>query len=236
MLGYFVLGAAGVVVALLLARWFVTVPASDLAQAARTFLVVFTALASTGLLLMGRFGLALVTIAATVMALRALRRGQRAADPMGEAGPAPGPSSTVTTDLLEMRLDHASGALEGRVRSGPFAGRELAGLALDDLLALLNQARREDPSSVALLETYLDRVRPDWRAREFEGEAPGGSGSAMDERTALEILGLETGASEAQIRAAHRRLMSRLHPDHGGSDWLASRINQARDYLLRRSR
>jgi curved DNA-binding protein CbpA len=55
----------------------------------------------------------------------------------------------------------------------------------------------------------------------------------MDEATALDILGLERGADEPAIRAAHRRLMSRVHPDHGGSDWLAARINQARDFLLK---
>jgi curved DNA-binding protein CbpA len=58
----------------------------------------------------------------------------------------------------------------------------------------------------------------------------------MDEATALQILGLAAGATPDEIKAAHRRLMARLHPDHGGSTWLASQLNQAKDLLLRRGR
>jgi hypothetical protein len=59
---------------------------------------------------------------------------------------------------------------------------------------------------------------------------PGRSGMTRDE--ALAVLGLRPGADEAAIRDAHRRLMRVAHPDNGGSDWLASRLNQARDTLL----
>jgi hypothetical protein len=226
-MGYLALGGLGFLVVFLFARWFAAAKPADLAQAGRTFVAVFSVLASTGLLFAGRFGLAIVTIAATFMAIRALVRGHRTADPIPGDGAA-GPSSSVTTDLLEMCLDHATGELEGRVRRGAAAGRELGELGLSHLLALLDEARREDPPSVALLETYLDRRWPDWRA----GSEPGASAEAMDERTALHILGLEDGASVEAIRAAHRRLMARLHPDHGGSDWIASQINRARDLLL----
>lgn len=237
MLFWLMIGVAGLGLAIAGARWFATIPAADLARALRTFVVVAGALASSGLLLMGRFGLAIVLIAASFMALRALRSATRPPDPIGPADAGAGASSEVTTDLLAMRLEHGSGSLEGEVRHGPMAGRRLHDLGLGELLDLLGLARRDDPPSVALLETYLDRRFPDWRAQAYQrGGGPAAAGEAMDERTALEILGLEPGASEEAIRAAHRRLMARLHPDHGGSDWLASRINQARDYLIGRRR
>jgi hypothetical protein len=70
----------------------------------------------------------------------------------------------------------------------------------------------------------------------FTGSAgappPRRQGSAMSRSEAYEVLGLKTGASPEEIHAAHRKLMRMAHPDAGGSDWLASRINQARDVLL----
>ncbi len=61
---------------------------------------------------------------------------------------------------------------------------------------------------------------------------PGTRGGAMTRQEAYEVLGLAPGASEADIRAAHHRLMRTAHPDTGGSDWLAARVNMARDVLL----
>ena len=67
--------------------------------------------------------------------------------------------------------------------------------------------------------------------------APGARpNAAMTREEAYAVLGLQPGASEQEIRAAHRRLMRGAHPDGGGSDWLASRVNQARDVLLGGSR
>ena len=90
-----------------------------------------------------------------------------------------------------------------------------------------------------LLETYLDRREPDWRAHAAGQGTDGagqqaGAGGAMDEATACSILGLSPGASADEIKAAHRRLMTKLHPDHGGSSYLAAQLNQAKDFLLRR--
>lgn len=243
-MGYLALGLAAAVLLYLALRWFASVPARDLAAVLKAFAAAFSALASTGLLLTGRMGLAVVTVAATVVALRALAQGRRGADPMAAAAGAAGPASRVETRLLAMELDHASGEVAGSVRAGAFAGRELAAMGLGELRALLDEARREDPPSVPLLEAYLDRRDPDWRgdggaaagAAAGASSPGGGGGAAMDERTAREILGVGAEAGEDEIRAAHRKLMARLHPDHGGSPYLASQINRARDHLLGRRR
>jgi hypothetical protein len=232
MVFWLLVGTAALVVVIWGARVFVQLSPGDLARAVRTFVAVFGTMAGMGLLLMGRFGLALILVAATVMAFRALLRDQRPPDPLEGGGAGDGPASAVTTDLLEMRLDHASGELDGMVRRGPLAGSRLSGLDIGALRALLAEAAAEDPPSLPLLEAYLDRRFPDWRSSGTTAQRP--ASGPMDEATALGILGLEAGADEAAIRAAHRRLMARLHPDHGGSDWLAARINEARDFLLKR--
>jgi hypothetical protein len=168
-----------------------------------------------------------------------LWQGRRAARRFG-TGPAGARGgsgeSAVETATLAMRLDHATGSMSGRIRRGRFAGRELLDLALPELLALLAECRREDPESVPLLEAWLDRAEPAWREAEEAhpgaGASAGGGGGPMTRAEALEILGLPEGASAEEIRQAHRRLMRGAHPDQGGSDWLAARINQARDVLL----
>lgn len=236
---YLLLGTVLLGLGLLAARSFIKANPAHLAQGLRAFIAAFSVLASTGLLFTGRFGLALITIGATVMAVRALRRssagglggfGDRSAGPQ---------SSEVATDTLRMELEHTTGELDGEVLRGPFAGRSLASMGLAELLDLLADCRREDPRSVPLLETYLDRREPDWRAH-VAGEQTGdagpqaASGGAMDEATACSILGISPGASADEIKSAHRRLMTKLHPDHGGSSYLAAQLNQAKDFLLRR--
>ncbi len=237
----FLFVTATVILLLIGLRWFATAPVSDLAQAVRTFIFVFSALASTGLIYAGRFGLALVTLAAMVMAVRSFLKARRGADPFG-GGEERDEISRVATRLLEMELDRRSGRLDGTVLGGRFAGRRLGGLGLAELRELLAEFRREDPDSAKLLEAYLDRRDPGWRATGFEeegGEA-GRAGPAgdrvMDERTALAVLGLRRGASVEEIKAAHRRLMAKLHPDHGGSNYLATQINRAKETLLRKRR
>ncbi len=239
MIPYLLVGVVVLLVVLVGARGFVQANPAQLAQGLRAFLAGFSALASTGLLFTGRFGLALVAIGATFMAIRAMSRAHAGATG-GFGGASPGQrSSEVTTDTLSMELDHRTGDLEGEVLRGRFAGRSLASLGVSDLLELLAECQREDPRSVPLLETYLDRRAPDWRGGGAGGGEQGagaGAQTTMDEATAWSILGLAPGASEADIKAAHRSLMTKLHPDHGGSSYLAAQLNQAKDYLLSRHR
>ncbi|MBV8775884.1 MAG: DnaJ domain-containing protein [Alphaproteobacteria bacterium] len=148
-----------------------------------------------------------------------------------------GQSSDVATHYLRMSLDHETGAMHGAVLAGEFAGMRLAELSLADLLALLRECRAADAEGARLLEAYLDRLHPDWRdsfAGGRGGAPPPARAGGMSVDEAYEILGVPPGADEAAIRAAHHRLMMQLHPDHGGSDYFASKINQARDLLLKR--
>lgn len=147
----------------------------------------------------------------------------------------PGQRSTVRSAAIEMELDHDSGKLSGVVLAGRHEGRSLADMTQEELLSLYAELER-DEASLRLLETYLDSEFPAWRdstqsdGDRGEGVAPGTG--PMTEEEAYEVLGLERGATVAQIREAHRRLMQRLHPDMGGTSSLAARINEARDVLL----
>ena len=145
-------------------------------------------------------------------------------------GPSPGQSSDVRTRYLHMSLDHDSGELDARVLEGRFRGRRLDDLPLDALLELLAECQREDAESCPLLETYLDRVHgPDWR----HGTKAPESTTGMSRSEAYEILGLSPGASSEEVVDAHRRLMQKVHPDRGGSDYLAAKLNEAKELLLR---
>jgi DnaJ-domain-containing protein 1 len=137
-----------------------------------------------------------------------------------------------------MELDHDSGRMEGQCLKGPFAGRALSSLHHDELLQLLKELRVTDHQGALLIEAYLDRRSPGWRDRQSDRAARGGSRQPgvlhgrMTTEEAYEVLGLEANARETEIRAAHRRLMMKLHPDQGGTTYFACRINEAKDVLL----
>jgi hypothetical protein len=147
----------------------------------------------------------------------------------------PGQQSKVETRFLRLILDHDSGEMSGQVLDGQFKGNSLAQLTLEQLLVLLQEYRLNDRESAELLEAYLDRSHEDeWRAQAETSADSGNTGFSdrMTRHEAYEILGLEEGASEEQIKTAHRRLIQKLHPDRGGSTYLAWKINQAKAVLL----
>lgn len=152
----------------------------------------------------------------------------------GAAEPSPGQASQVTTRFLHMNLDHDTGDLDGTVAEGAFTGRVLSSMSLDELRALLGEVA-VDLDSFNVLTAYLDRAHgEDWRdsAEQHGAHDAGGAAGPMSRDEAYRVLGLEAGAGKDKIRAAHRKLMKLAHPDHGGSDYLASKINQAKDVLL----
>jgi len=147
-----------------------------------------------------------------------------------------GQTSRVRSAYIEMELDHDSGEMRGRIIAGRHQGAALENLDVRTLAAMLSEI---DEESRALLAAYLDRRDPGWREH-TQGDAAAGRGAAsngkMTEQEAYQILGLQPGASADDISGAHRALMKKLHPDQGGTTYLAARINEAKEVLLRRHR
>lgn len=159
----------------------------------------------------------------------------------GTTGGAQGQSSSVRSRFIRMTLNHDSGDVDGEVLEGQFVGKRLQELELAQLFMLLDECQ-DDNESVSLLVAYLDRNHPDWR-EQAEAASSSRSYSSNDSASqqsgkmsideAYEILGLEKDASEKQIKEAHRKLIHKLHPDHGGSTYLSAKINMAKDTLLK---
>ncbi|MGX9144632.1 DnaJ domain-containing protein [Mesorhizobium sp. 128a] len=208
---------------------FVRADAAKLASSMRTLGPLLLALVGLAVLVVGREGIAGLILAAALAWYGSMRMKRPT------AGLAPGKRSTVRTAALEMELDHDTGGLEGLVLAGRHEGKMLGAMGLAELQQLYRELPG-DPESRQLLETYLDGRFPVWRK---DAEANGGEGlgvapgaGAMTKEEAYKVLGLEAGAAAADVRKAHRRLMQRLHPDIGGTSFLAARINEAKDVLL----
>jgi len=149
-----------------------------------------------------------------------------------------GNQSEIETRLLHMTLDHDSGVMYGTVLQGPLRGRELGDLEEQEFLDLLDYCRQHDEESGRVLEAYLDkRFGESWRVDDHgqqQSHSNGNNdGGPLTRDEAYEVLGLSPGASEEEIIQAHRKLMQKVHPDRGGSTYLAARINEAKDCLLK---
>lgn len=221
-------GMMTVIVGLLLGTAFVRSTPEALARTLRLAGPVTLGVAGAVLLLFGRFGIGGTLISGALAWYASTRR--RSPVQLG-----PGKRSTVRTAALEMELDHDTGGLEGLVLAGAYEGRTLGTMSMEELVKLRVELKA-DFESIQLLETYLDSNFPVWRDNAQADESGGlrgapGSG-AMTKEEAYKVLGLEAGASAADVRKSHRRLMQRLHPDLGGSSFLAARINEAKDVLL----
>ena len=146
-----------------------------------------------------------------------------------------GQASRVRTAFLEMELDHDTGRMTGHVVAGSHQGASLDALDRATLIKVLSEI---DDDSRDLLAAYLDRREPGWREarRDAGADARPASAGKVTEEEAYQILGLQPEASREEISRAHRSLIKKLHPDQGGTTYLAARINEAKDVLLRRHR
>lgn len=241
-----ILGLAAFATLALVGRWFVAADPAHLARRLRSAGAIMMVAVGAFLVMRGQIFLGFSLIGAGLARLG--HHGAMGGGGFGGLGGGararkrPGQSSRVRTARLEATLEHDTGEMDAEVLAGRFEGRRFSEMSDGEILTVWRDCA-DDEESRLIVEAYLDRRRPDWRedvdadahARSGgSGGARGGGSGAMTEQDAYEILGLEPGASEAEIRAAHRRLMKQMHPDQGGSTFFAAKLNEAKDVLLRR--
>ena len=226
MVAYLLLGLALLFATVLLARWFVNADPKSLVLAVKVIGGALAAITLLYLVVSGRFSSLIWLAVLAPVIIRMFRR-------FGKVRPSPGQSSDVETEYLRMVLDHDSGEMTGTVLKGDFAGRDLGGLGLDQLLDLFETCLAADEKSAQVLEAFLDRSHhTEWRDAMDSRQGGGNRGAPMTNDEARDILGVGPDAGDAEIKVAHRALMKQNHPDHGGSTYLAAKINQAKDLLL----
>jgi hypothetical protein len=208
--------------------WVMTIPAKQRVAVLSIAgpLIVIIAGSLLTLLRRGAIGFPLIIIGVSWWRRNRSKRPIRSAE---------GPKSTVRSANLEMELDHDTGEMDGTILTGQLQGDRLSSLSEEEILSLCIDFR-SDTESIALLESFLDRYHPDWRDRADSDASEkqkntSGFGN-MTRKQAFQILGLEPNASQEEIHQAWRRLIKGVHPDSGGSDFLAATINTARDILL----
>lgn len=234
---YFLLGLLVLLLVIFGVRGFLNANPKTLARSMRKVAGIAALLIAGFFAMTGRFVFA---VPIGILALSLLGRnvgGPGGFGPFsGGANKSAGQRSRVRTQNVEMELDHDTGDMEGTVLQGKFATRALSSLNETELLEFLGECRSSDTQGAQLLEAYLDKRFPDWHEHADGGRssdsAAGQADGPMSSEEAYEILGLQPGANKTDIRRAHRALMKKMHPDHGGSTYFAAKINQAKDYLL----
>lgn len=235
---------AAVAIIIILLRWFARAPTSNVTRFLKRLIigggiVLLIFLTATGRLhwLFALFGTLfaflprLLPLLRYVPLINNLYKRHKAAQ--STANPKQGQHSTIRTRFISMTLDHDTGAMTGEVLEGQFSGKQLGELSLNELRVLYQECNKHDQQSATLLQAYLERTHGDeWHQHAESSTGAGTSGGKMSRDEAYEILGLAADAGDQEIIDAHRRLMQKLHPDRGGSTYLAAKINQAKDLLL----
>ncbi len=243
MLPYFVLGIALLAGLLLAARWFAGAEPAVLVKVLKRLVFGVVLGVIVFLVVTGQMRWALFALPAVLpwfFRLRGVARAAKNFSRMASGSSAPtGQTSEVQTRFLRLSLDHDTGEMTGEVVAGAYRGRQIEEMGPDELIELLSECMGEDEQSAQVVEAYLDRVHADWRNSASASASAGAGGGkrasangSMSREEAYQVLGLEKGAGTEQIKEAYHRLMAGTHPDHGGSTYLAAKINQAKDLLL----
>lgn len=234
------LGIAVMIGLILTMNWFVSAKPKTIIKVLKWLLPAFFGVIIIFLVVSGRFTWALWALPALlpwIMRARMFARTAKNFSRMTGGNGQTGQASSVTSKYLDMELDHDSGDMMGYIREGLHAGRKLNSLSAEQLSDLHTTYQSDDIESARLLAAYLDRTYPDWRDDnnafdDQDQQRTSTSNTQMDRAEALCILGLEDPVENSEIKTAYHRLVGSLHPDRGGSAYLTSKINEARDFLL----
>ena len=239
MLTLLLLGIALLIGFILVGRWYVTEEPKEALKILKWVAIGFFVVVSCFFVFTGRLNWAfmgLPVLLPWLIRARTLARVAKTFKRMSQenAGVKRGNTSDVKTRFFIMTLDHDSGDMNGTISEGDHSGEYIGNLSTQQLIVLLNTYLKEDIDSARILEAYLDQNHPDWHdfVDEFDKSSQLANTNTMNRALALQILGLCHGSTDKAIKAAHRKLISGMHPDHGGSNYLAAQINQAKDVLL----
>jgi hypothetical protein len=143
----------------------------------------------------------------------------------------------ISSPFLKIIIDPIKNEMSGTVISGVKKGQSLSSLSFAELNELLIFYSSKDKTSEQILISYMDLNHDSWRKEvrgyyETEDKLVSSTSSRITRREAIEILGLSSHPTNEEVKANHRLLMKRFHPDQGGSPFLAAKINMAKDCLL----
>ncbi|USG60189.1 DnaJ domain-containing protein [Sneathiella marina] len=234
MLAYFIIGLSLFVALLIGGNSLANADPKKLVKALRISATIICALLAGFFILTGRFAYAPPFVIAALFFLRN--------KPLFGAGNAPssGQQSDVETDWIKATLNHDSGEMDGQILKGKYESHILSTLSFDQLMEFHDEAQ-DDPQTLAILNSFLDRYHAqadasgatsEEQTKEQKTRKQSGTGP-MTRREALDILELTDDATLAQIKKAHRQLMKKFHPDHDGSEYMAAKINEAKDVLIK---
>ena len=234
---YFVLGLAILVGLALAARWYISASPQSILRVFKWTAIIGCLAIIVVIILTRQLTWAAFMLPVMIpWLLRARQASRMASTTQGASGMTPGKTSEIETRYLRMYLAHDSGEMNGDVILGQFSGKTLRNLSFEELIILLGEVK-DDNQSIQVLVAYMERYHEEsWReskhATEDVNTQMDKANGSMTISEAYKVLGLEEGANLDTIKESHRRLMSKLHPDHGGSTYLATKLNEAKDLLL----
>ncbi len=229
MLSYFIIGTALLIALIIGSNALISANPRTILKVIRITALILLSAGAAFLAFTGRFQFASALAFAALFFLRN--------KPLFSSNkPSPGQTSSVTTEWLDASLDHDSGEMDAIILKGEFAGHSLSELTLEQL-ERLKDALTIDQESLAILDTFLSRNFEKDDQKEYNGDNSGtqynSSTGSMSKSEAYDVLGLKPNATLDEIKAAHKKLMKKFHPDHDGSAYMAAKINQARDILIK---